>query len=354
MTKPKPILWTIAIVTLLPERKKFLDKLLEELHRQATPDVEILTLGDNRRRTTGSKRNLAIQMALGQYVSFFDDDDVPSSSFIERVRKEMLMSPEGPDVISFDVSLVGHPNVPNGKITKFGLDFAHEDRDDVFLRKPNHIAAWRKNKISDIRFIDSSFFEDTEWAGRASKCAQSHVHINELLYVYRHNAAGVTESFGRRKILVDRLADGKTKKVHLSATSVVKEGMVNVGQKTGPDIDMLADFSKTPWPLPDSSAHYVIAIDLLHTLSDKIQTMSELHRIMTPEAILSLSVPISPALDDKSFWNKDTFLHFIEGETHSQAQIRYAHHGKLAEFRLLGMQEVGDRMLVQLQAIKEF
>ena len=71
------------LICSLYERAGMLSGLLRELHKQidecnAGEEVEVLTLIDNRERSTGSKRNELYGKAIESYsVSVDDDDKIP-------------------------------------------------------------------------------------------------------------------------------------------------------------------------------------------------------------------------------------------------------------------------------------
>ena len=75
-------IWTIAILT-VPGREKFLDRLMGVLEPQVEDaPVEIITLKDNREKSIGEKRQMALDMCATEYISFIDDDDLVSSTTV--------------------------------------------------------------------------------------------------------------------------------------------------------------------------------------------------------------------------------------------------------------------------------
>ncbi|SCM92825.1 Uncharacterized protein BWINRASL_01028 [Bacillus mycoides] len=50
--------------------------MIDTLYEQAqNKPVEILVLLENKKRTTGEKRNILVEQAKGEYVAFVDDDE---------------------------------------------------------------------------------------------------------------------------------------------------------------------------------------------------------------------------------------------------------------------------------------
>lgn len=77
-----------VLIPTLTERARLLARLMKELDRQRKgKDVIVIHHEDQGQKTTGQKRNELIQTAVDQgaeYVSFFDDDDMPGENYITR------------------------------------------------------------------------------------------------------------------------------------------------------------------------------------------------------------------------------------------------------------------------------
>lgn len=183
------ILFTIAVLS-LPERLSLLGECLSSMESQCTNEVELLVLVDNKQSSVGAKRNALVDLAKGRYVAFVDDDDVVAPSYVSKI---LDATKHHPDVISFDVQLVGHLHVPSGKISTHRLTYENADLGDYFTRKPNHVAAWSKAIAASTPYENVNIGEDTEWSLRACKKAKKEIHIDEVLYTYRNNPQGVSQ-----------------------------------------------------------------------------------------------------------------------------------------------------------------
>ena len=147
------------LICSLYERAGMLSGLLRELHKQidecnAGEEVEVLTLIDNRERSTGSKRNELYGKAIGSYSVSVDDDDRIPPYYISELLKA---SKEGKDcfaingVITFDGK-----NEKKWFISKdIPYDTVKEkDGAEWYRRYPNHICPIRSEITKQVKFQD--------------------------------------------------------------------------------------------------------------------------------------------------------------------------------------------------------
>jgi len=78
------------------DAKPLVQKLLAQI---GTEPVEVLMLADNRKRSTGFKRQVLLNNAQGEYVTFIDDDDSVSADYIAEV---LTATENNADVIVFN------------------------------------------------------------------------------------------------------------------------------------------------------------------------------------------------------------------------------------------------------------
>ncbi len=153
-------------------------------------DVEILTyctpLWDRKDHSlsVGAKRNHLIANALGDYVSFVDDDDLVSDRYVAELLHRI---PLAPDVITFKahVFLPGKPLI----MTTFG-PFAQDRSVNAATheRLPNHLCAWRRSLC--LLYGEGINGEDTEWAHRMRASVRpgfTFAHVDKVLYEYHWN-----------------------------------------------------------------------------------------------------------------------------------------------------------------------
>ena len=76
------------LIPSIPSRFRRFQKLFEKINAQATNEVEILGLFDNKKRSIGHKRDALVQMSKGEYVCFCDDDDDVSEKKAKKPAKK--------------------------------------------------------------------------------------------------------------------------------------------------------------------------------------------------------------------------------------------------------------------------
>lgn len=209
------MLWSI-LISGIPERyhsvQPLLYSLLETQGVARRPDVELIYLLDNRRRTVGAKRNALLDTAVGEYVSFIDDDDEVSPEYVSRVLRaivETRRSSKPADVICFqqDAHLQPHGIVHE---CHYSLDYWRNREPDKrrvlepllgsdgkprqdalkWTGPPAHTMVWRRALLEGIRFPEAQFGEDVSWVDEACQKAATEIVLNgAALYYYRFNEA---------------------------------------------------------------------------------------------------------------------------------------------------------------------
>ncbi len=185
-------------------RDNFL-KLIECLNKQIgnSNEVEILALYDNKKRSVGEKRNNLISIANGEYLSFIDDDDWVSDSYISSIIKE-IDKLEKPDCIVFDTDT---EMVDFGirQHAKFGIEFDYWRSTDRTQRrcKPSHLNVWKTEFAKKYKYQHISFGEDTEWCERVWRDIKKQSRIEKtLLYpVFERSKSETRTSPLRAKVL---------------------------------------------------------------------------------------------------------------------------------------------------------
>lgn len=171
---------SILLCTVTKRVSKYLPEIITELNRQATDEVEILYLGDNKKRTVGEKRNNLIDLCKGEYFSFIDDDDKISSDYVEQLLKGIE---SGVDVVCFKA--YRHQDGMKDREVLYNLKYTKDRTMPThYERLPNHLMCWKKETVKSIKFENLTYGEDSEWAARAKPVAQTQIFINRVLYNY--------------------------------------------------------------------------------------------------------------------------------------------------------------------------
>lgn len=176
------------LIPTLECRNKLFCEAIQALNSQIDRSiVQVIINKDNGQKSIGKKRNELLQLAEGEYVCFFDDDDMPSSNYIEEVLKGIE---KGVDCVSL-----------RGVITWDGINpeiFEHSIRYSEYKtnydsaikyeRYPNHLNAIKASIAKQFKFPEVNFGEDTDWATQIFKSGliKTEHYINSVIYHYNY------------------------------------------------------------------------------------------------------------------------------------------------------------------------
>lgn len=177
---------TILLSILIPsvvERLECLTNIVRKINQQiAGGPVEVLVCLENKKRTTGRKRNELIEQAQGKFVVFVDDDDTLSDDYVSQLLTHIKENPEA-DCIVFDV-MVNIVNQKRKKLCKYGIEYKYGQNPNFYTRKPNHLMCYRKSIAESHKYKNISYKEDDEWGERACKNIKNQIRIDKVLYTY--------------------------------------------------------------------------------------------------------------------------------------------------------------------------
>lgn len=170
----------------IPSREKQVKALSRKLENQIGEfQVEHLVLSDNRKRSIGEKRQSLVDIAIGEYIAFCDDDDNVSDDYVAELLKAIETKA---DVITFNQKAIYNK-------LESEVHFGIKNQDGQFnaggitLRAPWHICAWNRQKVKGCVFGFSNYGEDLVWCHQARKRIKTGHHINKVLHTYIHDAA---------------------------------------------------------------------------------------------------------------------------------------------------------------------
>lgn len=125
--------------------------------------VEIISAIDDRKITTGKKRNILIEQAIGKYVVFHDDDDIPADFYVEEILKGCIHKVDA--MAMTGIMTTDGANPERWEISKDNQYITIvKDGKNVYLRYQNHISPIKREIASKFEFPDITHGEDYAWA----------------------------------------------------------------------------------------------------------------------------------------------------------------------------------------------
>lgn len=177
----------LILICTLPERADKLKRLTTTLDKQIANfngEVSYKCHDAGRSLTTGRKRNMLIEQSESDYFSFVDDDDNVSDHYVNSIMNAIYT---GPDVVTF----CGHmtTNGTNRREFTIKLGSKYEERDGHYYRFPNHLCAFKREKVNMVKFPEQWVQEDFIWAKQINdqRLLKTEVHIESDLYWYDFN-----------------------------------------------------------------------------------------------------------------------------------------------------------------------
>ncbi len=186
-------LLTILIPT-IDSRAELLSRLVGELTNQidkgdfVKSNVNIDILRDLQDATIGARRNMLLQRAESKYVCFFDDDDMPTPTYIYNIVNGMVKnydccSLKGIYTINGqNPEIFEHSIFYNAWKTNDGASYPSVK----YERPPNHLNCIKTEIAKQFLFKDISHGEDNAWSDliHESKKIKNEYYIQEPIYNY--------------------------------------------------------------------------------------------------------------------------------------------------------------------------
>jgi len=175
---------SILILT-IPSRKEMFDALVTELGKQSTPQVQLIS-NDNPDLTKGTKRNILLEAATGEYVCFADDDDRVSETYIADILKALETSP---DCVSLRGVMTTHGENPEifEHSLKYSAWITNTTNEVKYERYPNHLNTIKASIAKQFKFPEINFGEDHIWskAIHESGLIKTETYLDKVLYYYQ-------------------------------------------------------------------------------------------------------------------------------------------------------------------------
>lgn len=179
------------LIPVIPQHEQKFNELLRHLQNQISDPTQVEILWSltesqlNGGPSSGKKRQLLLQMAKGDYVSFIDADDWVYDYYVDEI---LTACASGADCFAIN----GIMTTDGQHETKWYLskDFQNEDRREgnktVYYRHTNHITGVKRSIALAAGFPDKSNAEDKYYSDRLQ--LRTEYKIEKPLYHYRFSA----------------------------------------------------------------------------------------------------------------------------------------------------------------------
>jgi glycosyltransferase involved in cell wall biosynthesis len=183
---------SILVLTTPRRLETFFPKLIRNLEKQIgnRNDIEIIGIYDNKKRTVGEKRNNALQMANGEFLTFIDDDDRIADDYVQSIITCIEQNPNA-DCIVFDC--ITQINGKYNCLSKYSINYEYGQKGDQWRGKPAHTMVWKSAIAKKHSYTGANFGEDIHWVKRACVDIKNEVRIDKVLYFYDFDN-GVSET----------------------------------------------------------------------------------------------------------------------------------------------------------------
>lgn len=178
---------TILIPT-LPQRKRFFDRLWNELliqiHKEGTDEVVI----EGNAATDiciGTKRNRMMEEVTTEYMAFFDDDDMPGPNYIKHLMEGI---DKGVDCCSLTGIITTDGANPKKFVHSIKYDSLFTGDDGVYYRPTMHINCLKTEHARKAVFPEWRTSEDSKWAMdlQHTGVLKTEHYIDEVIYHYEY------------------------------------------------------------------------------------------------------------------------------------------------------------------------
>jgi hypothetical protein len=160
------------LIPTLDSRADYLNRLIYELNKQIIDNnipenkISIEILRDYQTNTIGFRRNILLRNSNSNYICFFDDDDLPTNSYIISIYNGAL---SGLDCASLKGIYTENGNNPelfehSLRFSEWKTNYGIAYPGLKYERTPNHLNLIKREIASKVEYQDISFGEDKIWS----------------------------------------------------------------------------------------------------------------------------------------------------------------------------------------------
>lgn len=170
------------LIPTLPTRISMMNRLVDELSRQAEDSPVIFIVNNDTDCSIGVKRNRMMEKVNTEYMAFFDDDDMPGPNYIKHLMEGIE---KGVDCCSLTGIITTDGKDP--KMFIHSIDYTEMfERDNVYYRPPMHINCIKTEHCKQCVFPDWQRSEDSNFCFQLvhKGILKTEHKISEVIYNY--------------------------------------------------------------------------------------------------------------------------------------------------------------------------
>lgn len=168
---------------------------LNDLITRKTESVELIALSDNKEMSIGAKRQKLLELASGDFVVYFDDDDAPSPDYVR-----LILDAITPDVDCIGMNVYMTTNGKNPQKCCHRLKYkvwANKVDGWDYVRNITHFNPVLRSVALRVGFKDLRFGEDKLYSDGVSRLLRKEAYIEPSLFHYRYtNTTKHNEKYG--------------------------------------------------------------------------------------------------------------------------------------------------------------
>lgn len=186
------IMLSILIAT-IQERQAQFTSLMKIFNHQLDRDglrdnVEICFISDNKEISIGKKRQRLLEMAKGEWIVFFDDDDQPSNNYIKLIM-EGIISDQDADCMGIHGTMTTNGRNPQTWCHVLGETWRNGNPGEkhTYYRNILHFNPVKRELALKAGFGNERYGEDKLYADRLNKYLTKQYMIESPLFHYQYS-----------------------------------------------------------------------------------------------------------------------------------------------------------------------
>ncbi len=153
-------------------------------------EIQILSIIDNKQISVGNKRQRLLDIARGEWVVYFDDDDEPYDYYCDEILNVIKNNPDI-DCIGINGNMTTDGKNPQTWVHRLGMKIKGNGRELLpsgynYERPIIHFNPVKREKAIQSGFKDMRYGEDMDYASRLNPLLTKEYFIDKPLFHYKY------------------------------------------------------------------------------------------------------------------------------------------------------------------------